>query len=69
MTRMEVRQAHPAGAVIDEAHKARAQLIVVGARRQSKLSGFPLGSVTRAVLHHADCPVAVVRARDGGLGA
>jgi nucleotide-binding universal stress UspA family protein len=69
VTQLKARRAHPAQAVIDEAHVARAQLVVLGARRQRRLSGFPLGSVTRAVLHHADCPVAVVRMKDDQAGA
>jgi nucleotide-binding universal stress UspA family protein len=63
--RLEVREEHPAQAVVDEAARAGTQLVVLGARRQRRMSGFPLGSVTRAVLHHAGCPVAVVRAREG----
>ena len=38
-----------------------AQLVVLGARGHAQLPGRRLGSVSHAVLHHAACPVAVVR--------
>ena len=36
-------------------------LVVVGSRGRGGLEGMCLGSVAQAVLHHAPCPVAVVR--------
>jgi nucleotide-binding universal stress UspA family protein len=49
----------PARALVQES--AAAQLVVVGSRGHGGLAGMLLGSVCHAVLHHAHCPVTVVR--------
>jgi nucleotide-binding universal stress UspA family protein len=49
----------PAHALMDSIDDA--QLVVVGSRGRGGLAGMTLGSVSQALLHHAGCPVAVVR--------
>ncbi|MEJ8279517.1 universal stress protein, partial [Pseudonocardia spirodelae] len=51
----------PARALVTES--GWAQLVVVGSRGRGGVAGMPLGSVGRALLSHAHCPVLV--ARDG----
>jgi nucleotide-binding universal stress UspA family protein len=58
---VQVVDRSPADALI--AASAQAQMVVVGARGRGGFPGQALGSVTRKVLDHAHCPVAVVRHR------
>ncbi|GAB2870160.1 universal stress protein [Nocardioides pacificus] len=54
------RRGHPANVLLDVADECGAQLLVLGRHDLSRLGGFPLGAVPRAVLHYAHVPVMVV---------
>ncbi|RKT87967.1 Nucleotide-binding universal stress protein, UspA family [Saccharopolyspora antimicrobica] len=55
----DVANQHPVTALCHAAESA--QLLVVGHRGRGGFAGLLLGSVAHGVLHHAPCPVAVVR--------
>ena len=55
----ELTTGRPADAIVEAS--TRAHLVVLGIRGHAHLPGRRLGSVSHAVLHHATCPVAVVR--------
>ncbi|ACY99069.1 MULTISPECIES: universal stress protein [Thermomonospora] len=57
----EVAYDHPVAALTDASRTAG--LVVVGARDRHGLGAIRIGSVSHGVIHHADCPVAVVRPR------
>ncbi|HUK72082.1 MAG TPA: universal stress protein [Streptosporangiaceae bacterium] len=55
----QVERGHAAKILTDAS--ATAGLLVVGAHGKGGFPGLALGSVTHSVLHHAHCPVVVVR--------
>ncbi|MEV0283531.1 universal stress protein [Kribbella sp. NPDC050820] len=57
---VRVRRGHVVDGVVTAAEEADAQLLVVGTRHHTRLASFLLGPVTRGVLHHAPCPLAIV---------
>lgn len=57
-----VQRGHPVAALVDVSREA--QLLVVGHRGRGGFDGLFLGSVALGVLHHARCPVAVVRSSE-----
>ncbi|MEV0702785.1 universal stress protein [Saccharopolyspora sp. NPDC050389] len=59
----EVSQGHPARALLEAAEEANADLLVVGNRGHGGFAEALLGSVSQHCVHHACCPVVVVRGR------
>jgi nucleotide-binding universal stress UspA family protein len=71
---------HPVAKIISTAESEKADLIVLGSRGLSPWKALLLGSVSEGVVHHAHCPVLIVRgpqkpfhhillASDGSAGA
>jgi nucleotide-binding universal stress UspA family protein len=52
---------HPVEAITRVAKQHEVDLIVLGGRGVSDVASFLLGSVSEGVLHHAHCPVLIVR--------
>ncbi|WP_406047141.1 universal stress protein [Kribbella sp. NBC_00889] len=59
---LEVRRGHVVDGIVTAATETDAQLVVVGIRHHTRIAAMLGGSVTRGVLHHAPCPLAVVPA-------
>jgi nucleotide-binding universal stress UspA family protein len=53
----------PADALLEEANDA--DLLVVGSRGRGGFRSMLLGSVSRTVVQHSPCPVAVIRYAEG----
>ncbi|HSE70462.1 MAG TPA: universal stress protein [Nocardioidaceae bacterium] len=60
--RATYRRLSPAQALLEAADGA--QMLLLGRHQHTRTHGFNVGSVARAVLHHAECPVLVVPTED-----
>jgi nucleotide-binding universal stress UspA family protein len=58
----------PRSIILEEAERWRADLIMVGSHGYGPWQRFLLGSVSQAIVSHAECSVEVVRIRDQGTG-
>lgn len=59
--RSAIRFGHPSGEILAAAREQDADLIVVGARGQTRAEPFHVGSVAQKVVKYAPCSVLVVR--------
>lgn len=58
-----LEEGKPATKIIDAARNWPADLIVMGTHGRNAVANILLGSVAQGVLHHAPCPVMVLRAQ------
>lgn len=54
-----LRERHPAHALVEQSDGA--EMLIVGSRGLGGFTGLVLGSVSQHCLHHATCPVTVIR--------
>lgn len=59
--RTAVELGHPGKEIVSYAKAHRTDLIVMGSRGQSLVQEVLMGSVSDYVVHHAHCPVTIVR--------
>jgi len=56
-------EGHPPTKIVEVANREGCDLIVMGTHGRTGLAHFFLGSVAESVIHHANCPVFIVRER------
>ena len=56
-----LREGHTVQEIVKTAKEGKFDLIVIGGRGISKIRELLLGSVTDGVIHHAPCPVLVIK--------
>lgn len=56
-----LEEGHPVHEIVRAAKEGKFGLIVIGARGLSRIRELLLGGVSDAIMHHADCPVLVVK--------
>lgn len=61
-----LRVGHPVDEIVDLSEELGAGLVVIGSRGLGTIKRLVMGSISEGVVHHASCPVLVVR---GGEGA
>jgi nucleotide-binding universal stress UspA family protein len=59
----QIVRGHPAEMIVRAAARQKADLIVMGSRGLTDVRAFLLGSVSRKVVMHADCPVLLIKKR------
>jgi len=64
-----LKEGHTVQEIIKAAKEGAFDLIVIGARGISKIRELLLGSVTDGVIHHAPCPVLVIKPTSQPEGA
>ncbi len=60
-TQPKIRFGNTAAEILQEAEEGGYDMIVMGSHGRGVLGGFLLGSVSNRVVHHAKCPVLIVR--------
>lgn len=58
--KVELKEGHETELILKVAENCKADLIVMGTRGLGAVKGLLVGSVSRKVIHYAECPVMVV---------